>query len=63
MDVTLLYFEDCPGWRATDARLRVLASELDLSVQRRAIRTPEEAQRVGLRSFPTVLVDGRAAVT
>ncbi|HIE91350.1 MAG TPA: thioredoxin family protein, partial [Acidobacteria bacterium] len=27
MDVTLLYFEDCPSWKVADERLAALASE------------------------------------
>lgn len=60
MDVTLLYFEECPNWRTADERLRdaVARSGRDVVVRREAIRTPEEAGRLGLRGSPTVLVDG-----
>lgn len=59
MNVTLLYFDGCPNWETTDQHLRVLAGELGFSVDRRKVETAEEAERVGFRGSPTVLVDGR----
>jgi hypothetical protein len=59
MDVTLLYFDGCPSWQTADARLAELAEELDLTVTRRQVTTPEEAERVSFRGSPTILVDGR----
>ena len=59
MDVTLLYFKDCPNWKQTDAHLNILAAELpDLKVTRQLVESPEEADRVGFRGSPSVLVDG-----
>ena len=57
--VTLLYFDDCPSWRTTDERLRGLRDELSFDLERQLVETPEEAERVGFRGSPTVLVDGR----
>lgn len=59
MHVTVLYFDGCPNWRTADARLRALADECGLTIDRRAIDTPEEAERVGFRGSPTILVEGR----
>ena len=59
MDVTLLYFDGCPSWQTADARLAELADELHLSVNRRQVSTPEQAEEVGFRGSPTILVDGR----
>jgi hypothetical protein len=59
MDVTLLYFDGCPSWQTADARLAELAHEFDLTVTRRQVTTPEEAERVSFRGSPTILVDGR----
>lgn len=59
MTVTVLYFEGCPNWRTADTRLRALANELGFTVDRRVVDTPEEAQRVGFRGSPTILVEGR----
>ena len=57
--VTLLYFTDCPSWRTADERLRRLRDELGFELDRRLVETPEDAQRLGFRGSPTVLVDGR----
>ncbi len=59
MDVTLLYFQDCPNWRVADERLRVLAAERpNLTVTRRLVETPAEADRVGFLGSPSIQVDG-----
>ncbi len=61
MDVTLLYFDDCPNWRLAAIRLgEALAGLGDLApmVTYEAVATQEEAQQVGFRGWPTVLVDG-----
>lgn len=59
MHVTLLYFDGCPNWTVADARLAALADQLDLTVERRLVETPEAAQAAGFRGSPTILVDGR----
>ncbi|MBA3621244.1 MAG: thioredoxin family protein [Euzebyales bacterium] len=59
MNVTLLYFEGCPNWKVADERVSALSDELGLAVERRLIETPEEAEAVGFRGSPTILVDGR----
>lgn len=58
MDVTLLYFDDCPNWRTTDRILTDLSAELGFEVTRRLVTTPEEAEELGFRGSPTVLIDG-----
>ena len=59
MDVELRYFGDGPNWRDADDHLRTLANEFpDLRVTRRLVEPPEEAERVGVRGSPTILVDG-----
>ena len=59
MDVTLLYFDDCPNWRVTAAHLGVLEAEReDLRISRRLVTTPEEAEATGFRGSPSVLIDG-----
>ena len=59
MDITLLYFEDCPNWKTTEDYLSVLAQELpDLKISRHLVDTPEEAERVGFRGSPSILRDG-----
>ncbi|MGQ0618265.1 MAG: thioredoxin family protein [Acidimicrobiia bacterium] len=59
MEIELLYFEDCPNWRVADERLAELAAEHTLAVRRRLVTTPEEADALGFRGSPTILVDGR----
>jgi hypothetical protein len=58
MDVTLLYFDDCPNWQTTDRLLTELSSELDFSVTRRLVATTKEAGTLGFWGSPTVLIDG-----
>lgn len=59
MDITLLYFQDCPNWRDVDERLTLLATERpDLTVTHQLVETPEQAERVGFLGSPSVRVDG-----
>lgn len=59
MEVTLLYFDDCPNWRDADTHLRTLQEELpDLRVTRRHVDTPEEAERTRFRGSPSILIEG-----
>ncbi|RMH69863.1 MAG: thioredoxin family protein [Actinomyces sp.] len=59
MDVTLLYFDDCPNWLEADAHLRAIAAERpDIRITRHIVDTPEEAERTGFRGSPSILVDG-----
>ena len=56
--VRLLYFNGCPNWRDADARLRALQAEIGFSLEHEKVETPEDAERLGFRGSPTVLVDG-----
>ena len=59
MDVTLLYFDDCPNWTEADGHLKALAAEFpSMVLTRHLVDTPEEAERTGFRGSPSVLVDG-----
>ena len=59
MDVTLLYFEDCPNWKLADDRLASIAGgRSDIRLTRHLVDTPEEAERVGFHGSPSILVDG-----
>ncbi len=59
MDVTLLYFEDCPHWELADAHLRALAAERpDLTITRRLVETAAQAERVGFHGSPSIQVAG-----
>ncbi len=59
MDVTLLYFEDCPNWRIADGHLDALVAENpEMSITRHIVDTPDEAERTRFRGSPSILVDG-----
>ena len=59
MEITLLYFDDCPNWVEADGHLAQLRSEFPgLVVNRRLVDTPEEAERLGFRGSPSILIDG-----
>lgn len=58
MRVELHYFEGCPHWQTADDRLRQVAHARGLSVERRLITTPAEAEAARFRGSPTILVDG-----
>ncbi len=59
MNVTLLYFADCPNWREADERLRTIEREHpDLQVSRHIVDTLEEAERTQFRGSPSILIDG-----
>lgn len=59
MDITLLYFDDCPNWQIADQRLAaVTAGRAEVVVTQHRIDTPEDAERVGFHGSPSILVDG-----
>jgi hypothetical protein len=58
MDVQLLYFDGCPNWGLMDERLRALAEEFGFGISYRTVESLEEAEELGFRGSPTVLVDG-----
>lgn len=59
MDMTLLYFEDCPNWKLAEERLAtVTKTRPDVSVAHRLVRTPAEAERLGFLGSPSIQVDG-----
>ncbi|MGM0386672.1 MAG: thioredoxin family protein [Actinomycetota bacterium] len=59
MDITLLYFEDCPNWKVAEERLAVIAAERPgVTVIRHLVETPQEAKRLGFLGSPSIQVDG-----
>lgn len=55
----MLYFEDCPNWKAVDERLTLLATERpDITVTHQLIETPEQAVSGGFLGSPSIQVDG-----
>jgi hypothetical protein len=57
--VTLLYVDGCPNRQLADERLRALADEFDLQIGSRQVEGPDDAERLGFRGSPTILIDGR----
>ncbi|HVR32769.1 MAG TPA: thioredoxin family protein [Acidimicrobiia bacterium] len=60
-EITLLYFDGCPSWETTNARLGLLASEYRFQLRRVKVESADDAERSQFRGSPTVLVDGRDA--
>lgn len=59
MDITLLYFTDCPNWKIAEERLQVIMTERDdLTLTHRLVESPQEAERVGFHGSPSILIDG-----
>ena len=58
--IQLHYFDSCPSWRTADRRLRDVLAELgaDIEIEYVRARSPEDAQRLGFRGSPSVLIDG-----
>lgn len=60
MEITLQYFDGCPNWKITDARLTKMIADhdLDATLSHLLVDTPEAAVRYNFRGSPTVLIDG-----
>lgn len=59
MDVTLLYFEDCPNWLEADDHLRTLAGEQpEMVITRRLVETIEQAEETSFRGSPSIMING-----
>jgi hypothetical protein len=58
VNVEVLYFDGCPNWRTAEERLTALQPELGFNLTRQLVSTPEDAERLGFRGSPTILVDG-----
>ncbi len=59
MNVTLLYFDDCPHWMVADGHLRTLAAENpEMVIERRIVDTVEEAEAARFRGSPSFVIDG-----
>jgi hypothetical protein len=61
--ITVLYFDGCPNWQIADGRLHEALDTAGLTghveINYQMVDTPEEAERLGFRGSPTILVDGR----
>ncbi len=59
MDIELLYFDGCPGWKVAHERLAEIAAERpDVRVSQHLVATVEEAERRGFHGSPSILIDG-----
>lgn len=63
MEITLLYFEGCPHSQLTSDRITSAIEGLDrddiAGPKHVLVNTPEDANRLGFRGSPTILIDGR----
>ena len=61
MDVTLVYFDDCPNWRLADARLREALAEIgdaSITLTYRRLADVDQSDGPAVGGSPTILVDG-----
>jgi hypothetical protein len=61
LEVTLQYFDDCPNWQLAERDLKEAIRQLDLDadVTYRKVASHEDAEELGFRGSPTILVSGR----
>ncbi len=59
MEITLQYFDGCPNWIIAADRLAATAqADPDMTVTHRLVETPEDAEAIGFRGSPSILVNG-----
>jgi len=61
MDVSLLYFDDCPNWQVADTRLAEalrLSGHSDQQVEYVLVTSDDQAQELHFVGSPTVRIDG-----
>jgi len=58
MTVELWYFDGCPNWRIAQQRLHALGQGRGFEVELHRVESAEDAERVGFRGSPTILIDG-----
>lgn len=58
MKIELLYFDDCPHWKVAAERLDTVLAERGLAAERVRVESSSEAERLGFRGSPSILVDG-----
>jgi hypothetical protein len=60
MEIMLQYFDGCPNWTITADRLAVIAeAHSDLTVTHQLVETAEDAEAIGFRGSPSILVKGK----
>ena len=59
MEITLQYFDGCPNWKTAGRQLTELISgRRDVTLRTELVATVEQAERIGFRGSPSILVDG-----
>ena len=60
MDVTLLYFDGCPHWRAAAENVRAALGQAGIvaDLRYRRVEAVEDAEALRFAGSPTVLIDG-----
>lgn len=59
MEITLQYFDGCPNWTVAAARLAEIARERPgVTVTPLLVESPEQAEAIGFRGSPSILVNG-----
>ena len=63
MQVTLRYFTECPNWKVAEERLReaLRRSGRSVAIVHEVIETHDQAEQIGFRGSPSVVIDGRDA--
>ncbi len=61
-NITLRYFDSCPNWRVALERIHEavdLAALRDVHIDLQRVESAGEAEQLGFRGSPTVVIDGR----
>jgi predicted GTPase len=58
MEIVIRYFEGCPNVGKAEERVLAALAGRDVPVTRQLIETQAEAEVLGFRGSPTVLIDG-----
>ncbi len=61
IDITLQYFDGCPNWKIVDREISEAIDNLGISAEVRyqKVESYDEAERLGFRGSPTILISGR----
>lgn len=59
VEITLQYFDGCPNWTVAATRLAEIAQDQpDLTVKRLLVESVEQAEAIGFRGSPSLVVNG-----
>lgn len=58
--ITLRYFDGCPNWQVAKSRLDEALEDIGErpTIRYERVETPEQADHLGFRGSPTILIDG-----